>query len=196
MFRIVLIISVLLPAFGRAQSDLGIKVGLNISDIVMTNYINPDVESDLKLKPGLHAGVFIRAMANERIGVGSELLYSNKGVMGNENINLHYITLPLILQYKLSNNIVAEVGPEPGYLFSARSKHGNVSSTYNNKFDLALNGGFRLDTPKLIFGIRYCAGMFSVRDPIDSAGPGGGETVKYQNRVLQLSMGYKILVAE
>ena len=191
MYRLAFILLLALPTQVFPQADLGIKGGLNISDIVMTNYIDPDVESDLRLKPGVHGGFFIRAMANDRFGLASELLYSNKGVKAaSTNIHLHYVTLALMVQYKLSETIVAELGPEPGYLFSAHSKHGDASSIYTNKFDLSLNGGFRLDTPKLIFGLRYCAGVFSVREPQFNGT--GMEKIKYQNRVLQLSVGYKL----
>lgn len=196
MFRFLCLILMLLPAAGRAQTDLGIKGGLNISDVVMTNFINPDVESDLSLKLGLHAGIFINGKVNERMGMAAELLYSNKGVKGITNIHLHYITVPLLFQYQLSEAIWAEIGPEPGYLFSARSDLGNVSNTYNNKFDLALDGGFRLNTAKLIFGVRYCVGLFSVQEPFETFRSQGKEQIKYQNRVLQFSVGYKLWVVE
>ena len=162
MHRILIITFLVLPAIVYGQAVFGIKGGLNLADIVMTNYINPDVESDLAIKPGLHAGVFIDGMVNERIGMAAELLYSNKGVKGFSNINLHYITVPLLAQYKLTDRLSAELGPELGYMFSAESPLGNVANTYTNKFDLAIDGGFRLDTRKLVFAIRYCAGIFPV----------------------------------
>lgn len=178
------------------QTEFGIKTGLNISDIVMTNYINPDVESEFTVKMGLHAGLFMSSVVNEKFGMAAEVVYSNKGFRANPNINLHYITVPLLIQYKLADNIFAEIGPELGYLFSARSDNGNESGIYNNKFDLALDGGFRFNAPRLIFGVRYCAGVFSVREAIESFGLSGNEKIKYQNRVLQLSVGYKLFRLE
>lgn len=189
-------ISLVLPISGFAQTDFGIKTGMNLSDVVMTNYINPDVEADLSIKLGLHAGFFVSGVVSDKIGMAAEILYSDKGVRGNTNIHLHYITVPLLFQYRLADNILAEIGPEPGYLFSAMSAHGNMSNIYNNKFDLSLDGGFRFDTPRLLFGIRYCAGVFSVRKPIEVIGSSGNEKLKYQNRVLQFSVGYKILRLE
>jgi hypothetical protein len=192
MSRLALILFVAIPGVVYSQADLGIKAGLNVSDIVMTNYIDPDVESDLRVKAGLHAGLFIRAMTNERFGLIAEVLYSNKGVKAaGTDIHLHYIVLPLMFQYKLTDVTAAELGPEPGYLFSAHSRHGNANSIYSNRFDLSLNGGFRFDTPKLIFGIRYSAGLFSVREP--QINGTGMEKIKFQNRVLQFSIGYKVV---
>ncbi len=172
--------------------DFGLKAGLNVSDIVMTNYINPDVESDLRLKAGLHAGFFASGMMNERVGLMGEVLYSNKGVKANGNIHLHYVVIPLLLQYKLSSRFFAEVGPEFGYMFSATSDFGNATSNYSNKLDLGIDGGFRLAAERFDFGLRYCVGMLSVRKPIEFAGTSGNEKIKYQNRVLQFSVGYRL----
>lgn len=184
------------PVSGWAQSEFGIKGGLNVADIVITNYINPDVESTFRLKAGAHAGFFLYGKVKDRIGLGAELLYSNKGVRVNNNIHLHYITLPLLVQYQLKDNFVAEAGPELAYMFSAHSKLGDESSTYNNKLDLSLDAGFRLNTPKMIFGLRYCVGLFNVKEPLDGYNQPGVEKVKYQNRVLQLSIGYKLWLLE
>jgi hypothetical protein len=192
MSRLTFIFYFLLSSLAYGQTELGIKAGLNISDIVMTNYINPDVESELNIKMGLHAGAFLNSMVDEKIGVAGELLYSNKGFRANPNINLHYIAIPLLVQYKLADHISAEAGPELSYLFSARSKNGNESNIYNNKFDLALDGGFRFDGPKLVFTVRYSAGLFSVREALETNGTSGNEKIKFQNRVLQLSIGYKV----
>lgn len=191
IFLLVLALSVLSPAGVRGQAKMGVKAGLNISDIVMTNYINPDVEADLGLKTGLHAGFFVSGMMNERVGAVAEFMYSSKGVKAQARTDLHYITLPLLLRYSLSENIFAEIGPELGYLFSAQSDYGDVSGTYNNKFDLGLDAGFHFSAERLIFGVRYCAGLFSVRN-MESTNAPPGERIKYQNRVVQLTVGYRL----
>jgi hypothetical protein len=192
MVRLIFFSLCLFPVGGNAQTEVGIKGGLNISDIVMTNFINPDVESELDLKLGLHAGVFIRSLVDERLAMTAELLYSDKGVRANTNIHLHYVTIPMLVQYRLSDNVWVEMGPEPGYLFSARSDLGNVSNTYNNKFDLGLDAGILLDKNRVMVALRYCVGLFSVRDPIETSGSSGIEKIKFQNRVLQVSVGYKL----
>ena len=194
MLRYIPMLVIFSSACVYGQAEFGIKSGLNVSDIVMINYINPDVESDLTLKLGLHAGLFVNGMLSERMGMTGELLYSDKGVKGINNIHLHYINLPILFQYQLTDRIFAEVGPELGYLFSAFSKHGNESGSYNNKFDLALDAGLRFNVQKFIFGLRYSMGFFSVREHLESFG--GSEKVKYQNRVLQVSLGYKLWILE
>lgn len=196
IYRSLVLACFLLPQIAVAQIEFGVKGGLNIADIVMTNYINPDVESDLRLKAGLHAGFFASGMMNERIGLMGEVLYSNKGVKANGNIHLHYMTVPLLVQYKLSSKIFAEVGPEFGYMFSATSDFGNASSSYSNKLDLGLDGGFRLAADRFNVGLRYCVGMLSVREPIQLTSTSGSEKIKYQNRVLQFFLGYRLWTDE
>ena len=194
--RLFLLTSIFLPAFAMAQTEFGLKGGLNISDIVITNYINPDVESDFRLKVGWHGGLFVSGMVHERLGAAVELLYSDKGVNGNSDIHLHYVNLPVMIHYTLTDNILAEAGPELGYMVAATSRHGNVSSTYNQKLDLGLAGGFRYDMGKVFLGLRYCAGVFSVTEPVENLGSSGVEKIKYQNRVLQFSLGYKLFTLE
>ena len=187
---------VVFPAVATAQAEFGIKAGMNVSDVVMTNYIDPDVESALSLKLGLHAGVYVSGPVSERVGVSGELLYSDKGVKGAfRNIHLHYITIPLLAQYRFTGHVVGEFGPEPGYLFAARSNHGSVTNTYNNKFDISLDAGLRFGTGSWLIALRYCAGLFSVRELEPSTVP-AKDRVKYQNRVLQLSIGYKLWEVE
>lgn len=190
--RVFAIAVLFVPCVAFSQTQIGIKAGLNVSDIVVTNYVDPDFESDLVLKVGLHAGFYLSGTMNERMGMVAELLYSDKGT---GDIHLHYITLPLLIDYKLSDRVSAEIGPEPGYLFSARSKYGNVINTYNNKFDLALDGGFRFNASRTFLSLRYCAGLFSVRNTEAYAAP-RNEKIKYQNRVLQFSLGYRLVAEE
>lgn len=195
MRRLALFMFTLFPPFCSAQTEFGIKGGLNVADIVITNYINPDVEADFRLKAGLHAGLFVHGKLKERFWGAAELLYNEKGVNANGKIRLHYFTLPLMILYQLNDHVFFEAGPELGYLFAATSDFGNVSGTYNNKFDLGLDAGFRYHTPKVSFGIRYCVGVFSVRDAEPYNVP-GVEKIKYQNRVLQFSVGYKLFTLE
>ncbi len=195
MFRLTGAFLFLLGSVSFAQTEYGIKAGLNISDVVMTNYVNPDMESALDLKLGIHGGVYVKGMLNERMGMAAELLYSDKGVKGISNIHLHYITVPLVLYYQLTDHIFGELGPEPGYLFSTSSAYGSVSNTYNNKFDLSLDGGVLFNAGKFVFEIRYGAGLFSVREPAAYTSM-VKDRIKYQNRVLQLSLGYTLWDSE
>jgi hypothetical protein len=188
------------PVLSQETFYLGIKGGLNLSDIALTNYVNPDAESDYNIKAGVHAGLFGNVEIGSDFLLGAELLYSNQGVVANDRINLHYITVPLLIQYRFHESFIAEVGPQFGYLLAARSRYGNVSNTWNNKLDIGLNAGVQyLINERFSAGLRYYAGFSSVINSIDESGSNNiptEETIKYQNRVLQLSLFLAIVKRE
>jgi hypothetical protein len=170
----------------------GLKGGLNLSDIAVSHYINPDAEAKYKMKAGPHAGFFVTVEIADDFLLSSELLYSCKGVKAVDRINLHYINLPLLVQYKLTDKFLVEGGPELGYLFSARSRYGNVGNTWNNKLDLGLDVGLKYNfSDAMAAGVRYSFGFSSVINSVDDGGSNyipAEEKVMYQNRVLQFSV--------
>ena len=174
----------------------GLKAGVNVSDVVITNYINADAESDYRMKTGLHAGIYADVDITEKISLSAEIMYSNKGVRAADKIHLHYINIPLLTLYRVTDNILAEFGPELGYLLMARSRYGNIGNTWNNKLDVGLDAGIRITfSKKFTSGLRYYAGFSSVIDSIDESGTNNvptEEAIKYQNRVLQLSLYYNL----
>jgi hypothetical protein len=105
------------------------------------------------------------------------------------NINLHYISLPVLVRYAIVDKLIVEGGPELSYLVSATSRYGNVSNIWNNKIDLGIDLGLNyLFTSRLSCGLRFNAGFISV---IKNAGNNStGGKVRYQNRALQVSMIY------
>jgi hypothetical protein len=174
---------------------IGIKGGVNFSDVVLTNYFDPDGEASFKMKIGEHAGVFSSVDLSKQFGLAVELLYSNKGVNAPSKINFRYINLPVLLQYKLTEKLLAEVGPEVGYMFSARSKYGNVAHIWDNKIDIGLALGIQYAVlEKLNVGARYYAGFSSVQEPAQQRDLNNNaeETIKYQNRVMQFYVSFEI----
>ena len=169
-----------------AHVTYGLKGGVNFSDVVINNIIDPDAESDYKMKAGFHGGFFCIAEVGTRTGLSAELLYSNKGVKAINNINLHYISLPVLVRYELKEKFFAEGGPELAYMVAAKSRYGNISNVWNNKIDLGIDLGLQYNLlPKLITGIRFNAGISSL---VRNANTGTGERIRYQNRVLQISI--------
>jgi opacity protein-like surface antigen len=175
-----------------AQLGIGIKGGLNISDVVINNVIDPDAESGYNFKAGLHAGIFATAEVGTRTSLAAELQYSNKGVYAITPINLHYIVLPALVRYALNDKFTAEAGPELGYLLAARSKYGNVGNIWNNKIDLGLDIGLQYNVvTNMTLGLRFNAGISSIIE--DTPSSAQSEKIRYQNRVLQFSVAYKLL---
>jgi hypothetical protein len=193
MNKAILLVLIFFASPVAAQFSVGVKGGLNISDVVINNVINPDMESGFDLKAGLHAGIFAIAEVGTRTSLSAELQYSNKGVKAITAINLHYVALPLLVRYSFTERLTAEAGPELAYLVAARSKYGNIGNIWNNKIDLGLDLGLQYNLfSKMILGLRFNAGISSVIE--DTAPPSPQqEKIRYQNRVLQLSVAYRLL---
>jgi hypothetical protein len=188
--KLIFICSLISVAAKSQDVSWGLKGGLNFSDIVLNGLVNPDLEADYKMKVGWHGGVFTTLQLDKTWGISAEVLYSLKGVnAAGTNINLHYAGVPLLLKYSYSERFKIEAGAEVAYLFLANSKYGNVSDVYDNRLDIGAIGGceFRL-SDKLYLGARFDAGFSSVIQP-DTQGATG---IKYQNRTLQLSLGYSL----
>lgn len=126
----------------QAQSDvrLGIKAGATLS-----SFSGGDV-SDAKYKFGFNGGLTANFGINDRLSFQPELLYSMKGVRGEDsgttsmggvvysssekvNITLHYIDVPLLLKLN-SNQLFFEVGPQLGFLAGQKTTdEGTVTYT-------------------------------------------------------------------
>jgi hypothetical protein len=194
-FLILIVVIQLLSINVWCQQRLyyGVKGGLNLSDIAISNYIDPDAESDFTIKPGIHAGIFVSTDVHDRFALAAELMYSNKGVKAITNVNLHYIALPLLVQFKPNRKWILEGGPEFDYLFSARSKLGDISGIWNNRIDIGLDlGVIYVLGPRTSAGVRYNAGFLSVIKTQRTGGNQSAEPVRYQNRVLQFSVNFTI----
>lgn len=175
----------------NAQLSLGVKAGLNLSDVVLNNSYNPDVEPGYQIKPGFHAGVVAAIEGENRLGFAAELMYSSKGVRALNVINLHYVAVPLLVRYHFSERLFGEIGPEVGYLVNANSRHGNLNGTWDNKVDIGLDAGLQYKLGKLYCGLRFNAGFSSV---IRNAGTGPqGEQIRYQNRVGQFFLAIPVM---
>lgn len=187
-FAILIAVGGLTPFETPGQIITGLKGGANFADVVINNVVDPDAEADFRMKTGWHAGAFATMEAGERTGVVLEIQYSRKGVRAIEKVNFHYITVPILIRYRLDDRFFAEAGPELGYLFAARSTHGNMNHIWDNNLDIGLAGGIHYEFSDRLFAqARFLAGIPSV---IRNASTQGGDPVRYQNRVLQISLGW------
>ena len=91
----------MIPAGVNGQAEFGIKAGLNFADIVMTNYVNPDVESDLTMKLGLHAGFFVN---NQISNVISKPVLDQQGYRNVMQIDIRNTLYALVAVKKLRSH--------------------------------------------------------------------------------------------
>lgn len=110
----------------QAQNKIqfGVKAGLNVANTRTTPALPPDV--NMKSRIGFNAGVFANIMAAKNFAIQPEAYYSSEGYKGVQGgtvakLNMDYINIPVLAQYKFGNGFRVEAGPQIGFLLSAKS---------------------------------------------------------------------------
>ena len=164
----------------KADVHFGLKGGLNISNL----YSNPNVNYDPKA--GLHAGGLAHIHLSKTWALQPEIMYSNQGAKsGGTNVNLHYVNVPLQLQYMFDRGFRIQTGPQAGILAGAKAKNGSVKTDITSNFKTAdlswILGASYVGESGLGIDARYNWGMTPIND---------GGNVKVYNRNFQVGLFY------
>lgn len=181
----------------RAQVQAGLKAGFNLANV----YIKGD--EDNRARTAFHAGGMLNIQLPNGLFFQPELLYSVKGrrtvatVANNEaRLSLNYIAVPLLLGYRYTKNFAVAVGPEFGFLTSAKSKFNGMAndvSVFYRKFDAGLDLALVYSfTEKLGLDVRYNYGFKDLINGVftDAYGNVTGQGRTGANRVLQAGLYY------
>ena len=158
------------------EGKFGVKGGLNLSSL----YI--DEVDDENPRVGFHAGLYSQMPLGEFLALQPELLFTTKGAKGEYNIsffngenefNLHYIELPLLLVFDIADVFELHGGAYGAYLAGANiSTDGDFGSAREeldrdnfSSFDYGFAFGFGLNlNESLQVGARYSAGLREIAD--------------------------------
>ncbi|MFD0795963.1 porin family protein [Maribacter chungangensis] len=146
---------------GKAQETrFGIKGGLNYSSIV------GDLTEGLKFRFSGHGGIFMEIDFSEKFKLQPELLYSSQGFQFSTdlaaiqnggavaddndfrtNVQLNFITVPILGKFALNNKVDVEFGPQFGFLLNQVTKTKNLDQNSNVNADRrsSVSGDFQLD---------------------------------------------------
>lgn len=213
MKKIILsVIAIATFGFSQAQEvKYGAKAGLNLATL------SGDIE-DLNSKIGFHIGAFAEIKFTEKFSFQPELLMSTQGAKyeyseseifgGTEfgfseesNLKLTYLNIPLMAKYYATSKFSLEVGPQIGFLVSAKEDYeyvetidGDVDYSESEdgidvkdnfkSIDFGMNFGLGYNfTDNVSAGIRYNLGLSNI---LEDSGD-----FEAQNSVFQLSLGYR-----
>lgn len=177
--------------------SFGVKGGVNFSTVV-GGVTTPDSRTSF------HAGVFTEIPIADKFSVQVEALYSGQGFdldfegpdNDNAEIQLDYISVPVLARVYIFKGLSIDAGPQISYLINdefdlnPNSNNGDSALDYEpNKFDLGLAGGLTLQTEMGLFATgRYTYGLTKLYDT------GNGGDIAFDglhNQVFQISLGYK-----
>ena len=207
LFLLLIIIS---PAIVNAQ--LGIKAGLNFTDVTNVSSVNNQSSS------GFNAGIFYTTPYTRVIGSKTELVFSRQGynyetgaVTGK--VNLDYIMLPTYMCINITKFFQIQLGMQFGYLMNANVDSANkntagipgpVSSalSYYNRFSYSIGGGVEVHPFKgMLIGARLNVGLTNLYKMPDvtsltnmttmNTQPSFIPDVNIKSNLLQIYVGWK-----
>ncbi len=170
LLTILLSLSIISPCFPQLFEG-GFFAGFTASQIDGDTYSGYN-------KPGITAGAYISRDLQNQLNWKAELRYTQRGAYNKGNIQnpslykltLHYIELPLILQYEALNKVILEIGLSPElYLFHREEDEYGVlrQEDYPEFHPMGIGGlagvNYKL-TNHIIAGTRYCYSIIPIRD--------------------------------
>lgn len=175
MMKYTMVCAVLLLTFAaNAQTwHFGPKLDANYSSIKGNGIRN-------KYSAGFQIGGFVEYSFNKQWSVQPELLYTwsnykksddfltyynNYGrSAADDNINLAYISLPLLLRYNLNKTISFLAGPQASYLLYEDENLLKNNRDAFKKYELSANAGVQVNIENVGFYARFNKGLSDIND--------------------------------
>jgi hypothetical protein len=171
-----------------SKIKFGLKAGLNISTLS---------NMDMNSKAGFYGGAFVNIPVSKDFSVQPEVLYSAAGAKekggSNAKLNLEYLSVPVMFQYKALPNLYVEAGPQFNFLIDARLKKSASTGALKNAtqsfdFGIGLGAGYYF-TKSIGINVRYNAGLSDIVKTKYQYGYDREGSVK--NGVFQVGVNYK-----
>ncbi len=143
---------------------------------------------------GYHVGAFATLGMGKKFSLQPEFLFnqidvdtaSNFSAVSPsfnkvKNIQLKYLSIPILLNYNLSNLFALQVGPQFGILIDQNENLLQNSKDAFKKGDFSMIGGLQLKLLKFRVYGRYVIGLSDISDVANSG--------KWQSQSIQLGVG-------
>jgi len=144
-----------------SRLSFGLKAGTNYSDYTGTDFGTSGLL-------GFHAGAIVNFRITNTLSFQEEFLFSTQGAkikgdqFGEENINVSYVTVPLLLKYRTGLGLYIEGGMQEGLRVNENTAESQTGS-FAKRLDLAAIGGLGFQTKSGFgIGLRYVAGLSNV----------------------------------
>ncbi len=186
---LLLFAAIFVSAASMAQFHLGIKGGANITKVDGKSFKD-------EFRYGYHLGGFAEIRMGNKFVLQPEVLFNQyatrldssfKNVYqdvfdGNSNIKLNYISIPIVLNYKLIGSFLSlQAGPQFGILIDqSRTTLQNGADAFK-KGDFSMLAGLNFKVGPMRINGRYAIGLNNISDITDDN--------KWNSQGFQLSVG-------
>lgn len=181
--------ALLISQLMMAQFHLGIKAGANVTKVDGKTFKQ-------EFRYGYNVGGFAEIGLGKKFSFEPEVLfnqysstldsnyksiYENVIASDQSKVKLNYLTIPLLLDYKVIGPIHLQAGPQFGVLMNqSKSFLQNGGDAFKNG-DFSMVAGAQIKLAQLRITGRYLIGLSNIND-IDNQD-------KWKNQVIQLSVG-------
>ena len=180
-------------SYAHAQGfSLGIKAGANVNKLTGKSF-------NEQFTYGYHVGAFSQIKLGNRLELQPEVVFNQVNLdtasqfselykinsSTVSNIKLSYLSIPLILNYKLSKGFSIQAGPQYGILLD---QHKDLLQNGKSAFkegDFSVLAGMQIKFASFRIYGRYVVGLNNIND-IDNRD-------KWKNQSIQLGVGFAIL---
>lgn len=171
-----------------AQFSIGVKAGANIIKVDGRSFKD-------EFKYGYHLGGFANIGIGGRFSIQPEVLFNQyqtrtdstfsniyqNAFDGASNIKLNYLSIPLLLNYKLGSLLSLQAGPMFSILMDQNKNLLENGQDAFKKGDFSMLAGAQIGLGKIKLNGRYVVGLNNIND-IDNQD-------KWNNQGFQLSVG-------
>jgi hypothetical protein len=215
IIKLLLIVLVSLLSVKSNAQIFRIIGGLNLSNMLVKNDVDT-YSNDFKMNPGFHIGATIEFPLSNVLSLSTGLTIDTKGFrikeegqdwMHKEKLNLYYLDIPIVLKathdFESGIKIFGVVGPYIGvgligkikneYEYQGEKETDKIDVEWGNdenedffrRFDSGLTFGGGVEFKAILIGISYDLGLYNIS-------PTSNNGFKMNNRVLRLSIGYRL----
>ncbi len=176
-----------------AQFNIGVKGGVNISKV-------DDKAFRDEFTYGYHLGGFAEIGLGKRLKIQPEVLWNQintradtsfRNIYDNaldfnnyKDVKLNYLSIPVLLSYKLGNVLSLQAGPQFGILLNQDKTLLENGKEAFSSGDFSMLGGVQLNISKLRLSGRYFIGLNNISEIDDEA--------KWKNQGFQISAGFAL----
>ncbi len=188
----IMAIALLTMQAASAQFRLGAKVGANLVKVDGKSFKD-------EFRYGYHLGGFAEIGVTKKLSIQPEVLFNQysltldssfKSVYQNvinsnqSHLKLNYLSIPILVNYKLIGPVYLQAGPAFSVLMDQSKNFLQNGGDAFKKGDFSMIGGAQVRIAKLYLSGRYVVGLANINDIDDKD--------KWKSQAIQLSVGLSL----